>query len=342
MTVIDMHSHFLPESWPDLTDKFSTPNWPWLKHTAPGKAMVMKGSEEFRPVSAAVWDPEVRLADMDRNGIDVQIMSATPLLFSYGRPSEQAAEVSRIFNDLALDICARGKGRLKALCQVPLQDTDLACTEVSRAMTDGHLGVQIGNHVGNKDLDDDGILTFLHHCADIGAPVLVHPWDMMGAARMHDHMLPWLVGMPVETHLSITTLILSGALQRLPKTLKLCFAHGGGSFAFLLGRIDNAWKHRDIVRKHCPELPSSYTDRFYVDSAVFDEKALDLLVAVIGADRIMLGSDYPYPLGEQNIGQLVRNSPTLDDKTKAGLLGVNAQKFFHFNQEHVENSLGVS
>jgi aminocarboxymuconate-semialdehyde decarboxylase len=191
-------------------------------------------------------------------------------------------------------------------------------------MKDGHLGVQIGYHVDDRDLDDEGLIAFLHHCADIGAFVLVHPWDMMGKGRMKKYMLPWLVAMPAETQLSILSLILSGAFERLPRALKICFAHGGGSFAFLLGRVDNAWRHRDIVREDCPQPPSSYVDRFLVDSAVFDPRALGLLVDVMGAERVLLGSDYPFPLGEQQVGKLVREHPSLPAEKKKAILGGNA------------------
>lgn len=322
--IFDIHSHFFPREWPDLAEKFGTPNWPWMKHLGDGKAMVMMGEREFRPVYAACWDVDIRLAEMDRDGIDMQLICATPLLFAYERPAEQALECARIFNDAALELCDQGRGRLKALAQVPLQDIDMACAEVSRAVESGHLGVQIGNHVGNKNLDDKGLVTFLHHCADIDAAVFVHPWDMMARERMPKYMLPWLVAMPAETQLSILSLILSGAFERLPESLRICFAHGGGSFAYLLGRVDNAWRHRDIVRADCPNLPSSYVDRFYVDSAVFDDGALQLLTTVMGEDRVMFGTDYPFPLGEQEMGSLVRNSRYLSAVQKEKLLGRNA------------------
>ena len=141
-------------------------------------------------------------------------------------------------------------------------------------------------------------------------------------------LLPWLVSMPAETQLSILSLILSGSFERLSRDLRLCFAHGGGSFAYLLGRADNAWTHRDIVREDCPHLPSSYTDRFHVDSAVFDPRALDLLVSVMGEERVMLGSDYPFPLGEQTIGDLVRSQPGFSATTRNRILGQNALDFF--------------
>ncbi|MBV8145001.1 MAG: amidohydrolase [Gammaproteobacteria bacterium] len=328
MKMVDIHSHFLPRSWPDLAARFGTADWPWLKHTGPGAAMLMVGAREFRPVTAACWDPAVRLEAMDRDGVQVQIMCATPLLFAYDRPASQALECARLFNDAALEICAAAPRRLKSLCQVPLQDPELACRELSRAMADGHVGVHIGNHVGHRDLNDEGLIGFLQHCAAEGAAVFVHPWDMMGQERMSRYMLPWLVAMPAETQLSILWLILSGAFERLPRSLKLCFAHGGGSFPYLIGRVDNAWRNRDIVREDCPQLPSSYLDRFHVDAAVFNGDALTFLVKIMGEDRVMLGSDYPYPLGEQQVGALIRSHPELSERIRAKLLQGNASRFF--------------
>jgi aminocarboxymuconate-semialdehyde decarboxylase len=279
-------------------------------------------------VSPACWDARLRLEHMDRDGVEVQIMCATPLLFAYQRPAAQALECARIFNDAALEICAHAPRRLKSLCQVPLQDTELACRELSRAMDDGHIGVHIGNHVGTRELNDAGILAFLRHCAEEGAAVFVHPWDMMAQERMPQYQLPWLVAMPAETQLSILWLILSGAFERLPRSLRLCFAHGGGSFPYLLGRVDNAWRNRDIVREDCPHPPSSYLDRFSVDGAVFSDDALEFLVRTMGEDRVMLGSDYPYPLGEQHVGSLVRSHPRLAPATRTKLLHGNAAAFF--------------
>jgi aminocarboxymuconate-semialdehyde decarboxylase len=327
MNMIDIHSHFLPRTWPDLAARFGGGDWPWLRH-ADDQAMLMWGEREFRPVSAACWDPAVRLEAMDRDGVDVQIMCVTPLLFAYHRPAAQALECARIFNDAARDICAHAPQRLKSLCQVPLQDPQLACRELSRAMADGHIGVQIGNHVGARELSDPAILTFLEHCAAEGAAVFVHPWDMMGQERMGKYQLPWLVSMPAETQLSILWLILSGAFERLPRSLKLCFAHGGGSFPYLLGRVDNAWRHRDLVREDCPQLPSSYVDRFYVDAAVFSREALTLLLGTMGEDRVMLGSDYPFPLGEQQVGRLIRADRSLGARVRGKLLHTNAAAFF--------------
>ncbi len=325
--VIDIHAHFLPESWPDLAARFGTPDWPWMRHTGPGEAMLMLGDRDFRPVNDACWSASRRLEEMDRDGIDEQVVSATPILFAYHRPAQQALECAQIFNDLARELCAAGQGRLHSLCQVPLQDIDSACAMLSQAMCDGHLGVQIGTHVNGQNLDEEGIVTFLQHAASEGAAVLVHPWDMLARERTAKYMMAWTVSMPAESQLGIVSMILGGAFERLPESLRICFAHGGGSFAFLLGRLDNAWRRRDIVRGESKSLPSSYTNRFYVDSAVFDARALLLLVDVMGEDRIMLGSDYPFPLGEEFVGRLIRETETLSAAAKDKMLGANARRF---------------
>ncbi|WP_175997330.1 amidohydrolase family protein [Burkholderia stabilis] len=326
---IDMHSHFFPAISREEAARLDAQRAPWLRIDADGEhGMIMTGARAFRPVYRALWDPAARLAEMDALGIDIQLMCATPVMFGYDHAPHDAHDWAMRMNDRALELCAHAPDRMLALAQVPLQDVELACREATRAHRAGHRGVQIGNHLGPLDLDDEHLVTFLAHCANDGIPVLVHPWDMMTDGRMKKWMLPWLVAMPAETQLSMVSLILSGAFERIPRSLKLCFAHGGGSFAFLLGRVQNAWEQRDIVREDCPHPPVSYLDRFHVDSAVFDRGALRLLVDTMGEDRVMLGSDYPFPLGEQRIGSLVEQHPDLTDTAKAKILGGNALRFF--------------
>ena len=331
MKVIDIHSHFYPDNVADMESRFGSGAWPGLRKISDEKGMITLDGKDYRPIYDACWNPARRIEEMDKYAVDTQIMCATPILFAYEKPSTEAYECATVMNDAAIEMCSHNPARLKTMCQVPLQDIDLACQEVTRAMQNGHVAVQIGNHVKDKNLDDEGLITFLQHCARINAPVLVHPWDMMAPERMPNYMLQWLVAMPAETQLSILSLILSGAFERLPRDLKLCFAHGGGSFAYLMGRVDNAWRERDIVRKDCPNLPSSYVDRFYVDSAVFSEDALDLLVKCSGVERVMFGTDYPFPLGEIDMGALVRNHDTLDENQKASILGGNAVSFFNLD-----------
>lgn len=324
-----MHSHFLPPITRQEAHATDPERAPWLAIDPGGDTgQIMLAERPFRPVQRALWDPDYRIGELDEQGVTIQIVCATPVMFGYAWEAGRAAAWAARMNDHAIAFCARHPHRLKALAQVPLQDLRLACDEASRAMAAGCVGVQIGNHLGDQDLDHEHLVEFLVHCAGQAIPVLVHPWDMMGGSRMKKWMLPWLVAMPAETQLGMVSLILSGALERIPESLKICFAHGGGSFAFLLGRVDNAWRHRDIVRKDCPQPPSSYARRFHVDSAVFDPGALRLLTDVMGTDRVMLGSDYPFPLGEQRIGSLVRDAEFLSVDDRQKLLRGNAEAYF--------------
>ncbi|MEU6645623.1 amidohydrolase family protein [Saccharomonospora sp. NPDC046836] len=325
--VIDVHTHLVPRGWRDLSAACGGEGWPWLRIDSEREAMIMVGEQEFRPVGAQCWDPAVRAGDMAADGVDVQVVSPTPVFFGYDRPAAQAAKLARIFNDLTLE-CVAGDPRFVPFCQVPLQDPDAACAELDRCLASGHSGVEIGNHVGDRDLDDEGVVTFLQHCARVGAPVFVHPWDMPDGPRLDRWMARWLTGMPAETHLSVLALILSGAFDRLPETLRLCFAHGAGSFPFWLGRADNAWHRRgELVRGSSQRPPSHYVDRFYSDTVVFEPAALRLLVEVLGEDRVVVGSDYPYPLGERPAGEVVRKATFLTDGQRTKILSTNALRF---------------
>jgi aminocarboxymuconate-semialdehyde decarboxylase len=325
---IDVHSHFFPPLTKAQSSTLGVAKGPWLRDDGDGTGFIMAGDDEYRPIEEPLWDAKARLAQMDATGVSIQVMSATPILFSYAGDPVHVAKWASMINDQALEMCDTDPVRLRALCQVPLQDIDRACVEVSRAVAAGHVGVHIGNHVNGRNLEDPELMRFLLHCADEGIPVLIHPWDTMAPERMRKYMMEWLVGMPAETHLAILSLILSGAFERLPVDLKVCFAHGGGNFAAQIGRVDNAWRRRDIVAVDCPNPPSSYADRFSVDSAVFSDEALRLLVHVMGTERILMGSDYPFPLGEEHPGTIIDRSSHLSPEAKSALLYSNAAAFF--------------
>lgn len=320
---VDVHTHSVPRGWPALPGTDPA----WLRIDSERDAMIMVGSREFRRIGRDCWDPAVRVADMDADGVGQQVVSPTPVFFAYGQSGADAARIARILNDLGLEICAGAPGRLVPFCQVPLQDADLACAELDRCLAAGHAGVEIGNHVGDRDLDDAGVVTFLQHCAAVGAPVFVHPWDLPDAPRLRRWMGQWLVGMPGETHLSLLAMVLGGVFDRVDRSLRICFAHGGGSFPAWLGRMDNAWHRRPDVIATSERPPSHYVDRFLVDSVVFSEPALRLLVDTLGPTQVMVGSDYPYPLGERPAGAVVRTAAFLDDAARTAILSGNARRY---------------
>lgn len=324
---IDVHTHYVPNAWPDLSTRAGPGVWPSLRVDSERDAMIMLGDAEFRRVGADCWDAAARLDDMDADDVDIQVVSPTPVFFAYDKSGDEAVKVARIFNDLALEICEPARDRLLPFAQVPLQDPDAACAEADRAVASGHVGVEIGNHVGDRDLDHEGTVTFLQHCADRGIPVFVHPWDMPGSPRLDRWMARWLAGMPAETHLSIIAMMLGGVFDRVPDSLRIAFAHGGGSFAFWLGRFENAWHRRPDLVGVSERPPSGYLDRFSVDSVVFDTSSLRLLVDTLGPEQVMVGSDYPYPLGERPAGAVVERAEFLSNADRASIRHGNARRF---------------
>jgi aminocarboxymuconate-semialdehyde decarboxylase len=192
--------------------------------------------------------------------------------------------------------------------------------------------VQIGTHVNGLNLGDPSLFEVFEAASDLGAAVFVHPWDMLGGDRLARYWLSWLVGMPAETAVAICSLLFAGVLERLPR-LRIAFAHGGGSFPGTIGRIQHGYEVRpDLCAVDTQRAPRDHLARdgrpasFYVDSLVHDEEALRRLIALFGSERVALGTDYPFPLGEAEPGRLIR-SLGLDAESEARLLGGSALEF---------------
>lgn len=327
---IDLHTHIFPRGWEDFAARFGGDRWPRLVGD-PGAACKLYVGETFnRTLTPHAFDPARRIEDMDRTGIARQLLSPAPPTFCYWAPGPAAAEWCRMVNDAIAAAVSRHPDRFLGAGGLPLQAPDLAVKELERvAISLRFPAVEIGASVEGRDLDDASLDPVWEAAAALGVAVFVHPQaPILGNDRFRKNNLTQVAGFPLETALAMTRVIFGGVLDRRP-ALRWLFAHGGGAFAFTLGRVDNAWRHRDIIRQDCPNLPSSYTDRFYVDSAVFDEKALKLLVDVMGSERVMLGSDHPFPLGEQQIGALVGNAGFLDDAGRQRILAGNARHFFN-------------
>ena len=196
----------------------------------------------------------------------------------------------------------------------------------------GMAGIQIGTHINQWNLDAPEVFAVLEAAQDLGAAVFVHPWDMMGKDNMPKYWLPWLVGMPAETSLAISSLVFGGVLERLPK-LRIAFAHGGGSFPATIGRIEHGFHVRpDLCAVDNNVNPREYLGKFYLDSLVHDETMLRYLVDLIGEDKVALGSDYPFPLGEHEPGKLIRTTG-FDKPVEEKLLGINALNWLNLKKE---------
>ena len=345
---IDLHTHILPHNWPDLDAKYGYGGFVRLDHYQPCCARMMIGDRVFREITDNVWDPKRRIEECDREKISTQVLSTVPVMFSYWAKPADALDLSRRLNDHIAEVVRSHPKRFAGLATIPLQDPDLAARELERCVRElGLRGAQIGTHVdanpysGRIDtinLDNASLQPVWSAAEQLGAAIFVHPWDMFGKERMLNYWLPWLVGMPAETSLAICSMIFGGVFDRFPK-LRVAFAHGGGAFPFTIGRIERAFHVRpDLVATENKTNPRKYLAqrdgrggvvpaRFYVDSLVHDADALRLLLKLFGAQRVALGSDYPFPLGEAHPGQLIDSMKGFSAKEKAQLFSGTAREF---------------
>ena len=320
MLKIDIHTHILPRDIPRWKDKFGYGGFIGLDHYQPCCArMVRDDGTAFRDVDENCWSPEKRIEECDAAGVRVQVLSTVPVMFSYWAKPQDGADVAAFLNDHITDIVSEFPRRFVGLGTVPMQDTSLAVKELQRCKQIGLAGVQIGTNVNQLNLGEPQFFEFFEACQALEMAVFVHPWDMMGEQEMQKYWLPWLVGMPAEVSRSICSLIFSGTLERLPN-LRICFAHGGGSFPATIGRIEHGFNVRpDLCAVDNPHSPRRYLSRMYFDALVHDARKLDYLIKLVGADQVAMGSDYPFPLGEAEPGNLIDSMP-YDHEMKAMLL----------------------
>jgi aminocarboxymuconate-semialdehyde decarboxylase len=340
---IDLHTHILPRDWPDLDAKYGYSGFVRLEHYKPCCARMMIGERAFREITDNAWDPRRRIEEMDGAGISMQVLSTVPVMFSYWAKPADGLDLARRLNDHIAEVVRANPTRFAGLATIPMQDPDLAANELERCVRDlGLRGAQIGTHVDAnehchgadcRNLDHASLNAVWQTAEDLNAAIFVHPWDMLGKKRMPKYWLPWLVGMPAETCLAICCLMLSGVFDRFPK-LRVAFAHGGGAFPFTIGRIEHAFHVRpDLVAVDNKNNPRSYLARggtparFYVDSLVHDADALRLLLKLFGAQRVALGSDYPFPLGEAHPGKLIESMQEFSSDEKAQLQNGTAREF---------------
>ena len=331
---IDIHTHILPDNWPNLREKYGYDGFIQLEHHGPGCARLMRGAELFREIEANCWDAEIRKRECDATGVQMQVLSTVPVLFNYWAKPGDALDFSVLLNDHIAGVISAHPNRFAGLGTVPMQAPALAIKELERCVkTLGLAGIQIGSNINDVNLNDPSLFPVFEAAAELDAAVFVHPWDVMGQAHTARYWLPWLVGMPAETSRAICSMIFGGIFERLPD-LRVGFAHGGGSFPMTVGRIEHGFNVRPTLCAIDNDVnPREYLGHFYVDALVHEPDVLRYLVNLIGADRIAMGSDYPFPLGESIPGAMIASMEDLDETTKDQLLSGTAMDWLGLDRK---------
>lgn len=334
MLKIDMHTHIIPENIPDFTRKFGYEGFIRLHHHKPGAARMMQGERFFREIQANCWDPALRIQEYAEKGVSVQVVCTIPVLFAYFAKPEHGLEVSQFLNDHIAEIQQQHPQHYIGLGTVPMQSVPLAIQEMERCKKLGFPGIQIGSNINDVNLGDEIYLPFFEACEALDMAVLVHPWNMMGQEHMGKYWLPWLVGMPAETARAAASMMFAGLFEKFPK-LRVCFAHAGGSLIPTIGRLEHGFHCRpDLVAIDNPVNPRTYLGKFWVDSVTHDPELLQYIVGKIGAEKIAFGTDYPFPLGDLEMGKFIDQVPLTETErahiffeSTCAWLGISSQRW---------------
>jgi len=269
-------------------------------------------------------DVAVRLADMDRCGVDIQAISPAPAHYNYDKEPGLARDAARIVNDRIAEICGQHPDRFVGMGTLPFQNPDMAVAELERCVKQlGLRGIEISTNIAGKDLTRAGLEKFFARCEELGVLIFMHPIGTTASERMRDHYFINTIGHPLESALAVGYLVHDGYLERYPG-LKICIAHGGGYIPGYWGRFDHPWKYRDDCRVNIKRPPSEYIKKLYFDTVVFDRHQLASMVSQWGADHVIMGTDYPYDMAEPDPVGFVDSTGGLSAAQRAAIKGGNA------------------
>jgi aminocarboxymuconate-semialdehyde decarboxylase len=326
---IDIHCHVRTAACEELVRGQYKPELePFDRY---GGASTDYNRRHFSEIVPQLTLAERRLADMDRMGIDVQALSVAPPQFYYWTDPALGARLSRMENDRLAELVAGHPDRFVGLGTVPLQDVDSAINELDYIADQlGFTGIEICSNVAGLDLDDRRFRRFFQRVEELDLLIVIHPHGFTQGDRFGDYYLVNVVGNPLDSTLAVSRLIFSGVLDAHPD-LKICVVHGGGFLPFYTARMDHAWRVRPECRERISQPPSTYLHRLSFDSVVFDEGMLTALVQRFGADHVLLGTDYPYDMGEDDPVGLVGQVPGLTGADRAAMLGGNAARLLRLD-----------
>lgn len=336
---VDFHTHIFPEKLPQLGARYGDERWPRLEKDGDSAVQIMVGSTAYRKIGSEAWTLSRRLEDMDREGVDIQVVSPTPITFGYWGKAEACLELSRYQNDFIARLVSENPRRFIGLGTVPMQDPEAAIREMTRVRRELKLaGIEIGASVDGKGLHVPELRDFFKAAVELACPIFVHPTnEPWSVPEQHKRAaLPGLyqtVGMPGETTFAAATLILGGVMNEIPG-LRVCLAHGGGALCWTVSRMDYFWAHTTIAKSRLPVSPLEIVRSFWADTLTYDVDNLILLKARLGAEKLMVGTDYPFDAREIPAGAVLDRahpSGSIAPGEIAGIRGANALRFLNLS-----------
>jgi aminocarboxymuconate-semialdehyde decarboxylase len=313
--VVDIHAHLGVPAAARLVEERHPGPPPGIGDFASAKTVEVNRAQ-FAAIGRTLGGVEQRLRDMDQLGIDVQALSPNPGQYYYFTDPETGRAASQTINDAIAAAVAANPDRFVGMGSVPLQDVGMAITEMRRCVTE----LDLRSNVRGRDYHDERFRPFFAAAEQLGILLFIHPLGFTHANRLGEYYFNNLIGNPLESMLAVGHLVFGGVLDRYPG-LKLCVAHGGGYAPGYWGRMDHGWRARADCREHCAHEPSSYLRKLWFDTLVFDEEQLESLVRTHGADKLCLGTDYPFDMAEPDP---VNFHARLDEATQGKILGGNA------------------
>ena len=321
---VDIHAHYFPEAYLNLFNEDGKRFNAEYRMTELGFYYKTPNSPNTAgPMATKFVDLKQRIADMDRQGVAVQALSLTAPMVYWG-DAELDHKLARAWNDAGSAAHLAYPKRLVAFCTLPMLYPDRAVDELNRASKlPGVRGVYVGTNISNKDLSDSLFEPVWTRIEELDLPVFLHPLQPIGGERLRKYYLSNLLGNPIESAIAASHLIFGGVLDRHRK-LRIGLPHGGGALLILIGRIDHGWKVRPEI-KQLPKAPSAYLDRFYYDTIVHSKQIMEFVISTVGAERIMVGSDFCFDMGYERPVEFLEQI-NLSSEQRRMILGGTAAK----------------
>ena len=321
---VDIHAHYFPQSFLDLVEKHGPAHgfeWKMVEGKGP---QFKHGSVQTGPVGPKFVDLDARLSAMDEQGVHAQALSLSQPMV-YWAKGDLGKRISETYNDALARAHEKNPARLIGLAILPMHEPALAVKEVERAVKlPGVRGFYVATQVLGKNLSDGAFLPVYERIEASGLPLFLHPVEVIGAERLAQFYLTNLLGNPFESAIAAAHLIFGGVLDRFPK-LVVCLPHAGGAFPWLVGRLNRGWETRQDL-KHIKQAPVEYLRRFYYDTVGYSDHVIEYVVKVVGADRVLMGSDYCFPIAYERPVEIVTAHPRLDEATKREIVEGNARR----------------